>query len=90
MREPVSPILRRVYVAQTVGATIDGIALSTAVLYFHGLVGLPSQTVGFVIAAAAICALVLITRRDLVAAPAAEGPPAEAVAEPSPERTPAA
>ena len=38
----------------------------------------------------AICALVLITRRDLVAAPAAEGPPAEAVAEPSPERTPAA
>lgn len=29
-------------------------------LYFHGLVGLPAQTVGLVIAAAAICALVLI------------------------------
>ena len=39
---------------------IDGIALSTAVLYFHGLVGLPAQTVGFVLASASICSLVLI------------------------------
>ena len=67
MREPASPILRRVYVAQTVGSTIDGIALSTAVLYFHAHVGLSAQTVGFVLSAASVCALVLIVPLGAVA-----------------------
>ena len=67
MPEVVSPTLRRVYVAQTVGSLIDGIALSTAVLYFHAHVGLSAQTVGFVLSGASICALVLIVPLGVVA-----------------------
>jgi MFS family permease len=52
-------ILPRVYAAQVIGSTIDGIALSTAVLYFSTQVGLPAEAIGVVLAAGAASALLL-------------------------------
>jgi MFS family permease len=53
-------ILRRVYLAQAVGATIDGVALSTAVIYFSSWVGISAGLIGVVLGVAAIAALLLV------------------------------
>ena len=53
-------ILRRAYLAQGVGATIDGIALSSAVLYFSVHVGITPAHIGLVLTIATLLALVLV------------------------------
>ncbi len=53
-------VLRRVYLAQGVGSTIDGIGLSTAVLYFSGHVGLSAESIGAVLTFATTVALMLV------------------------------
>lgn len=53
-------ILRRAYLAQGLGSTVEGIGLSTAVLYFSGHVGLSAEAVGGVLAFATTAALVLV------------------------------
>lgn len=53
-------ILRRVYLAQAVGATIDGIALSTAVIYFSSWVGISAGLIGVVLGVAASAAFLLV------------------------------
>lgn len=53
-------ILRRVYLAQGVGATIDGIALSSAVLYFSVHVGIAPGHIGIVLTVATLLALLLV------------------------------
>ncbi len=57
---PNSVAVRRVYVAQTIGATVDGIALSTAVLYFNSQVGISAHFIGVVLSAASVAALVFL------------------------------
>ncbi len=64
---PTRSLLRRVYLAQAVGSTIDGIALSTAVLYFSAHVGLPAGLIGVVLGVAAISALVLVVPIGILA-----------------------
>ena len=54
------PVLRRVYLAQGVGSTIEGIGLSTAVLYFSGHVGLSAEAIGVVLTVATTVALLLV------------------------------
>lgn len=50
--------MRRIVASQLIGSTVDGIALSTAVLYFSIHVGLPAATIGLVLAIGAGLALV--------------------------------
>lgn len=52
-------VLRRVYAAQVLGSTIDGVALSTAVLYFSTQVGITASAIGVVLAIGAASALLL-------------------------------
>ena len=54
------PVLRRVYLAQGVGSTIEGIGLSTAVLYFSGHVGLSAEAIGVVLTFATTVAFLLV------------------------------
>ena len=54
------PLLRRVYLTQGVGSTIDGIGLSTAVLFFSGHVGLSAEAIGAVLTVATTVALLLV------------------------------
>lgn len=49
--------MRRVAASQLIGSTVDGIALSTAVLYFSIHVGIPAATIGLVLALGAALAL---------------------------------
>lgn len=60
-------ILRRVYLAQGVGSTIEGVGLSTAVLYFSVHVGLAPQAIGLVLTIAALLALVLVVPIGMLA-----------------------
>ena len=53
-------ILRRAYLAQGAGSTVEGIGLSTAVLYFSGHVGLSAESIGVVLAFATTVALALV------------------------------
>lgn len=53
-------ILRRAYLAQGAGSTVEGIGLSTAVLYFSGHVGLSAHAIGGVLAFATTVALLLV------------------------------
>jgi len=53
-------VLRRVYLAQAVGSTVEGIGLSTAVLYFSAHVGLSAHAIGGVLAFATTVALLLV------------------------------
>ena len=53
-------ILRRAYLAQGLGSTVEGIGLSTAVLYFSGHVGLSAHSIGVVLAFATTVALLLV------------------------------
>ena len=53
-------VLRRAYLAQGAGSTVEGIGLSTAVLYFSGHVGLSAHAIGGVLAFAATAALLLV------------------------------
>ena len=53
-------ILRRAYLAQGVGSTIDGIALSSAVLYFSVHVGIAPGQIGVVLTVATLLALLLV------------------------------
>ncbi len=60
-------VLRRVYLAQGVGSTIDGIGLSTAVLFFSGHVGLSAEAIGAVLTVATTVALLLVLPIGLLA-----------------------
>ena len=60
-------ILRRAYLAQGVGATIDGIALSSAVLYFSVHVGVAPGQIGLVLTVATLLALLLVVPIGIVA-----------------------
>ncbi|MDA0169624.1 MFS transporter [Solirubrobacter taibaiensis] len=60
-------ILRRAYLAQGVGATIDGIALSSAVLYFSVHVGIAPGHIGLVLTIATLLALLLVVPIGIVA-----------------------
>ena len=60
-------ILRRAYLAQGVGATIDGIALSSAVLYFSVHVGIAPGAIGLVLTLATLLALLLVVPIGIVA-----------------------
>lgn len=60
-------ILRRVYLAQGIGSTIEGIGLSTAVLYFSVHVGLTPQAIGHVLTVATLLALVLVVPIGMLA-----------------------
>jgi hypothetical protein len=53
-------VLRRVYLAQGLGSTIEGIGLSTAILYFSGHVGLSAEAIGVVLTFATTVALLLV------------------------------
>ena len=61
------PILRRVYLAQAAGSTVDGIGLSTAVLYFSLHVGIAPATIGAVLTVATLLALVLVVPIGILA-----------------------
>ena len=52
-----APAMRRIAASQLIGSTVDGIALSTAVLYFSIHVGIAATTIGFVLALGAGLAL---------------------------------
>ena len=60
-------ILRRVYLAQGVGSTIEGIGLSTAVLYFSVHVGIAPAAIGVVLTVATLAALVLVVPIGMLA-----------------------
>jgi len=51
--------MRRIAASQLIGSTVDGVALSMAVLYFHETVGIPETTIGLVLAGGAALSLVL-------------------------------
>jgi MFS family permease len=53
-------ILRRAYLAQGLGSTVEGIGLSSAVLYFSDHVGLSAHAIGGVLAFATTAALLLV------------------------------
>jgi hypothetical protein len=59
--------LRRVALTQLLGSTVDGIVLSTAVLYFSTEVGIPEPTIGAALAMAAAVALVLLLPLGMLA-----------------------
>ncbi|KSU51742.1 Predicted arabinose efflux permease, MFS family [Microbacterium enclense] len=54
-------------VAQLLGSTVDGVAVSLAVLYFHESVGIPEVTIGLILAAGAAASLVLATPLGVIA-----------------------
>jgi len=60
-------ILQRVYLAQGVGSTIEGIGLSTAVLYFSVHVGIAPEVIGAVLTVATLLALVLVVPIGILA-----------------------
>lgn len=60
-------ILRRVYLAQGVGSTIEGIGLSGAVLYFSVHVGLAPAAIGVVLTVATLLALALVVPIGILA-----------------------
>src|SRR4051794_5415507 len=60
-------ILRHVYLAQGAGSTIEGVGLSTAVLYFSVHVGLSPATIGVVLTVATLLALVLVVPIGILA-----------------------
>lgn len=62
-----NPILRRAYLAQGVGSTIEGIGLSSAVLYFSVHVGLAPEAIGAVLTVATLLALVLVVPIGILA-----------------------
>src|SRR3954451_24189805 len=67
-RQPHSKtILRRVYFAQGAGSTIEGVGLSTAVLYFSVHVGISPATIGAVLTVATLLALVLVVPIGILA-----------------------
>ena len=51
--------MRRIAASQLIGSTVDGVALSMAVLYFHETVGIPETTIGLVLAGGAALSLLL-------------------------------
>ncbi len=51
--------MRRIAASQLIGSTVDGVALSMAVLYFHETVGIPEATIGLVLAGGAALSLLL-------------------------------
>jgi len=63
---PVSS-MRRIAASQLIGSTVDGIALSTAVLYFSIHVGIPATTIGLVLALGAGLALLFSAPIGMVA-----------------------
>ena len=54
-------------IAQVLGSTVDGLVLSTAVLYFSLHIGIPAATIGIVLACGAALALVLSVPIGLLA-----------------------
>ncbi|MDA0179774.1 MFS transporter [Solirubrobacter phytolaccae] len=60
-------ILRRVYFAQGLGSTIEGVGLSAAVLYFSVHVGLAPAAIGVVLTVATLLALALVVPIGILA-----------------------
>jgi len=59
-RTTTQTILRRAYLAQGLGSTVEGIGLSSAVLYFSDHVGLSAHAIGGVLAFATTAAFMLV------------------------------